>query len=99
MCDLVILFIHVIATLARLLNLGGIRSAVAESLLESVNMAQSANLIASLLPDALRMSDSAQFYSVVSSRIGHYINSAETGFCSTLEIFYNFNHKLNLCKE
>ena len=33
MCDLVILCVHVIATLARLLGPGGIRSVVAESVL------------------------------------------------------------------
>ena len=33
MRDLVILFVHVIATLARLLGPGGIRSAIAESVL------------------------------------------------------------------
>ena len=33
MCDLVVVLIHFIATLARLLGLGGARSPVAESLL------------------------------------------------------------------
>src|SRR4249920_3392859 len=33
MCDLVILFVHIVATLARLLGPGGIRSVVAESVL------------------------------------------------------------------